>query len=180
MNFNAFAEWKVDIINKEGQNLSKDGFASKSEAEAYVETNKKAWGLDKRWTPVFCENNEGFRVVEEYGVNITQYDCPATYSVSYSDITTQRQQEALAAALDINIKCGADVKKFITLRNLAKGIEANQVTEILDKYRIINELLDSGSLPTAEGVINNEPVTALMTQEDKDAILAKIASCKAN
>lgn len=181
ISFNAFAEWRIDIVNYEGQSMSKDGFATEIDADAYIVKFKSKWGKDERWERVTCDGVISTREVEDIiEGTVTEYRCPQTYTVTKTDITAQRAQEAALAIIKANRECGQSTIDFITLRNASKGISTEDVKTIIAAYADINAMLMTGSLTTAIEEITAEPVTALNTQEDKDAILAFVNACKAN
>lgn len=92
LSFNLFAETKVEIINNEGQPMSQD-FETELEADAYIEKFKSKWGRDRSWLREDCGNSLGTRTVQDEFTNedVIEYDCPATYTATKTDITAQVQ-----------------------------------------------------------------------------------------
>ncbi len=165
--------------------MSQDGFDTEMGADAYISKNKKSWGRDQGWYRVACDSPIQTREVEELGLTITEYECPQNYTVTKSDITTQRADEALLEIISKNRKCGESVINYINLLNTKKALADPSITtatikSFLSDYSDIMNMLSSGSISTAIDEITNEPETALVTASDKTAIINKINSCKAN
>lgn len=174
----SFAKVKLNITNSEGQQMSKE-FESLTEANDYIAQFKSKWGRDAGWLRFDCGNSTSTRIVEELGENITEYDCPATYTTSITDITTESTFRTLEEMAAKNMSCGKSVKAFIGALNVSKGLTQTQIKQIILTYAEINSYLDGGALDTA--ITEIALLTAdgvLITESDKTNIVSKINSCK--
>jgi hypothetical protein len=103
-----------------------------------------------------------------------------TKRIAYDQKQVADAQYAVAEAAAIKaMDCGKSVQRMMLIRNASKELTTTQVKEIVATYASIKALLDTGSLVSAReeimAVTVNEP---LVTQADKDALIAKLDSCK--
>jgi hypothetical protein len=115
LSFNAYAEFKIDIVNNEGQPMSKDGFATKKEAQEYRDKHKGKWGKDKRVSPKKCKNFTKMDIYkDENGDTIREYHCPKNYTAKIEDITLEmdeKRAKKLAKKQEI-LDIKADIQKI--------------------------------------------------------------------
>lgn len=69
---------------------------------------------------------------------------------------------------------GQEVINLMILRNAQKQLTSEQKMQILTEYSIIKALLEVGNLAQAKTEIENAQLSAIVTQQDKDALIAKI------
>lgn len=173
------AEIKINILTETGIPMSQE-VATMEDAINYVDKAKNKWGKDKGWYKKECQNPLQTRVVKNaLGEDITEYQCEATYTVTYEDITNQKQQKQIERMAMKNIKCGQKVKAFIGYLNISKGLTKAQIKQFIDTYKKVIGIIDGGALDTAiEEITALTPDGTLVTESDKTAIIEKINSCK--
>ena len=89
-----------------------------------------------------------------------------------------QQQSALNAALKA-MDCGKSAQAAMLVRNAAKNLTTAQVKQIVTAYAPIKGLLDTGSLQSAiEEIQAIQADGVLVTQADKEAIIAHINQCR--
>ena len=89
-----------------------------------------------------------------------------------------QQQAALNAALKA-MDCGKSAQAAMLVRNAAKNLTTTQVKQIVAAYAPIKGLLDTGSLQSAiEEIQAIQADGVLVTQADKEAIIAHINQCR--
>lgn len=85
------------------------------------------------------------------------------------------QENELKERLEM-IEKGKELVALMANRNAKKGLTPDQIPSLLSTYREVNEALSSGSLQTAQYLVSQVvPDGVIMSQEDKDFALAKIA-----
>tara|TARA_Y100000296_G_C5180060_1_gene263658 strand:+ start:878 stop:1453 length:576 start_codon:yes stop_codon:yes gene_type:complete len=177
---NLYAVTLLEIINKDGQALSKK-FETEEQADAYVIANKHNWGIDAGWYRERCDNYISTRgAMDELDVPVIEYNCPATYSISKSDITQQELFKKIKGLASQNIACGESVKAFVGAINITKGLTNTQISQMIQTYSTVNELLSGGALDTAIETLQAMSADGvLVTETDKALIVAEINKCKA-
>lgn len=175
----SFAQFKLEITNSEGQQMIKE-CETMEVCNAYVEKFKHKWGRDAGWLRFDCGNATSTRTVQdEIDGDITEYHCPANYSVNTKDISQELQMKKIIGMAAQNIKCGESVKAFIGARNVMTGKNKAQIKSLIKKYTDMNAMLSSGALDTAIEELEKTPADDLITASDKTKILLEIQKCKA-
>lgn len=93
--------------------------------------------------------------------------------------------KAVLAAQELNIKavktameCGRDVLALMAIRNAPKSLTRPQKKTLISTYSDAKNFLELGSLQEARDEVDEAtPDGTIVTQADKDAILAKIDDC---
>lgn len=88
------------------------------------------------------------------------------------------QDSALASAMKA-MDCGKSAQAAMLVRNASKNLTTAQVKQIVAAYAPIKGLLDTGSLQSAvEEIQAIQADGILVTQADKEAIIAHINQCR--
>lgn len=148
LSINAFADFKIDIVNHEGQSMSKE-FKTESEADTYILNTKHRWGTED----------------------------PKNYSVTKTDITAAKTFAVIEQVALAKMSCARLVKAHVGALNLVNGKTQEQITAIMTTYKDVISLLDAGALDTALALITSLTTTAEIDQSYKDSVIAKINSC---
>lgn len=91
--------------------------------------------------------------------------------------TARQKESAIQTALK-RIECGKRVVGLLIVRNSVKSLNTSQVAQINTVYAPIKDLIDTGSLVTAkEAMLAITPDGTLITQGDKDDLVAEITKC---
>ena len=104
---------------------------------------------------------------------------PEGYQVEYIDISAEIQQRAAMDHARKAMECGKSAQAAMLVRNAAKNLTTDQVKQIVATYAPIKGLLDTGSLQSAiEEIQKIQADGVLVTQADKEAIIAHINQCR--
>lgn len=101
-------------------------------------------------------------------------------SVKKAEYDTAKTFEAIEAVAMKKLSCAVTVKAHVGALNLYQGKTQAEIQAIMVTYADVVKLLDAGALDTALVLITSMPVTAEITQEYKDSVIAKINSCNVN
>lgn len=118
----------------------------------------------------YAKKASGRKIVVEDEAKKTSYQT--------QEATKKADQAAMAIASQA-LECGKKVISRMLLQNKPKNLSKAQVRNLVKTYKDIKNLLDTGSLESARedilAVAINEPI---VTQADKDALVAELDSCK--
>lgn len=120
---------------------------------------------------LYCIGISGY---EQKEVKVLVENAAEKTSVEAAD-AAKAQLRADIGAMKAHIKFGNRMIAYIGARNMAKSLTTAQVKTVVETYSTIQALLASGSIATAK--VEIEAVTpdgTLITQADKDAILAEV------
>lgn len=122
---------------------------------------------------IFCTGISGYEQREQT-VLVENADLKA--SVLAAD-AQKAQLESDIANMQKHIAFGNRMIAYIGVRNKSKGLTKGQVKQMVQDYSVINDLLASGSLLTVKDEIEAlVPDGTIVTQSDKDALLAELNS----
>lgn len=125
--------------------------------------------IDADYSKVYCVELLG-KVLDVDTVAITAHEAAKAIQAAEK----AAEQNALSRA-----ECGRTVIAKLLVRNAPKGLSKQQVKELSATYAFIQGLLLNGSLETAREEILAVPADGVVvTQADKDALVAKLDSCK--
>lgn len=159
-------------VGKEGANKT---YSSKAQCEAeegqacYDITGKDLRYHSLQEVQVGVDENEDpvmeLQLLEDSGLKA---------SVEAADASLAASEAAVAAKLK-NMEFGKRVIAILSVRNDAKSLSAADIVSLTNTYAVIQSLLMSGSIATAKAQIEAvTPDGTLVTQDDKDALLAEI------
>lgn len=129
------------------------------------------------YSEVWCNKITGYNK-KASGRKIVVED--ATKKAQYETQKAQEKADKMAmAAASKALECGKKVISRMLIQNKPKDLSKAQVRNLVKTYKDIKNLLDTGSLESARedilAVAINEPV---VTQADKDALIAELDACK--
>ena len=132
ISINSYAQFKVEIVNKDGQSMSKECEAQEK-CDAYIARVEHKWGDKDRWQNKPCdkpENQIETRSIEnELDMPYIEYHCKQNYSVNVKDISVQVEAkkakklkgESDLESLVIKIKDGSaklkDLLEYIIIKD---------------------------------------------------------------
>lgn len=86
----------------------------------------------------------------------------------------EAQKAALAKALQA-MNAGREIIAKMAIRNVQKGLTAEQVAQFLDSFKDVKGMLETGSLTTAKAAINAiTPDGVVTTESDKEFLITEI------
>ena len=120
---------------------------------------------------IYCTKVTGY---EKKTVKKLVENASAKAAVQSADAAKAQEQAALEQAMK-HQSFGKKMQAYIAVRNRQKSLTVPQVKQMTDTYGPIQSLLLSGSIETAKAQIQAiTPDGTLVTQADKDAVLAEI------
>ena len=145
---------------------------------------KKKECLDGRWpiynaefTEVWCNKILSYEQ-KPSGSKIIVND-EAKKATHKAEVAAKKADQAAMAIASKALSCGKKVISRMLLQNKPKSLSKAQVRNLVKTYADIKNLLETGSLESARddilAVAVNEPI---VTQADKDALVAELDSCK--
>lgn len=100
----------------------------------------------------------------------------ASYDAAKIAEATKEAAIAMAARA---IACGKRVISMLVVQNASKSLDTTQIKAMNVTYASIKDLLETGSLTSAREEILAQPVAEpLVTQTDKDVLVAELDACK--
>lgn len=130
-----------------------------------------SWGLPERWLPEYLEGAET-KVEDE----ITYYKWPCEYTIAIVDLENDPdyiKEQALQKAVKY-IEFGKHIIALAWYLSSTKNMSIEDTYSFNTTMAPIITLLNTGSLETAAHYINAIPVSTIITQNDKDAILTEL------
>jgi hypothetical protein len=129
------------------------------------------------YSEVWCNKITGYNKIST-GRKIIVED--STKKAQYETQKAQETADKMAmAAASKALECGKKVISRMLIQNKPKDLSKAQVRNLVKTYKDIKNLLETGSLESARedilAVAVNEPV---VTQADKDALVAELDACK--
>lgn len=188
---NSQAQYKLEVLDLQGNVLGGGEYATQELAEAACEANcgSGAFGQKERLVPLDGSTEEERALALEIIPANEQEGTPSlvrvrkTYSHTITDVTAQRTSAAaLSSALRNAQKamdCGRSAQALLLVRNATKGLTTTQIKQMVSTYSSIKQLLDTGSLVSSiEEIEEIEADGILVTESDKTALVIHINGCK--
>lgn len=176
ISFNSYAAWKVEIMNKEDQSMSKE-FDTEAELDAYVldMESKEQWGKDVHEAESCLK---GFTTQRDDN-GTTLYMCNKEYTTTKSDITAEVAVRDAKDQLKNDIKFGESLYEDITLMIKSKsGMDKATRRATRASFSDITLDLKAGSICDAREDIAAITPTTVITAQDITDVLALIDAYK--
>lgn len=135
--------------------------------------------IDDYSKPILNELNEvtGYEKKSEKSIQLDEAKL-STWQSQEAIKTSERAREMAIQTALARVDCGKRVIGLLIVRNSTKSLTTAQVGQINSIYSPIKGLIDTGSLITAKEQMQAiTPDGSLITQEDKDELLAEITKC---
>ena len=181
ISFNLYANHRYEIVPNDS------GLAGyQLEADSMEDLNSKLVSLIQRsqWLQGEWNEVEDGSIVSESVLDIdtqtfiTRYYHPTNFGKVYKDITQDKTDDAIRAAIKKNMDCGQEVIQLIALNNAKKALSKGQRKQMVSTYTDIMNLLRAGVLEAAKDDIDAiNPDGTITTAQDKIDAIAKIDSC---
>lgn len=166
------AQVRVEVVNSEGQELSKD-FDTQAEAEAYVTNTGKKWGRVAGWTLEECT---GYSTTRSDGFGNIEYNCPATFIVNYVDISAEHNKNLAKEKLAKDIANGKDIITEARLMSISNGWDAPTRIALRASLSPAFMSFENGDICAGYSQVEDMPETAQITAARKTQILNLITS----
>lgn len=106
-------------------------------------------------------------------------ESPVKKAAREAAMAIKAQQDAALASAMKAMDCGKSAQATMLVRNASKNLTTAQVKQIVATYAPIKGLLDTGSLQSAvEEIQAIQADGVLVTESDKEAIIAHINQCR--
>lgn len=126
---------------------------------------------------VYCVKLAGYEKKYEKTITLDSQKLSAWQSQEAVKASERAREMAIQTAL-ARVECGKRVIGLLIVRNSTKSLTTAQVGQINSIYSPIKGLIDTGSLVTAKEQMQAiTPDGSLITQGDKDDLLAEITKC---
>lgn len=126
----------------------------------------------------YCTKVSGYEKKNVKRIQISE--AKAALYESEKVLLAQKAAYAVAdAAAEKAVNCGKSTQRLLLIRNAQKKLTTAQVKQMVAQYASTIDLLNTGSLVSAqEEIVAVQPDGVLVTEADKSALIAHINGCK--